>query len=178
LRAEGHAPALAGRRRQRTHARPAGALLAPGLRAGHADLAAGLGGRRAAPLRRQLRAYGLVHERPVEALAEDRVVQRERAGAAADVLRRGRHYSSPLISTTPPFGPGTEPRTCSRWSRMSTTSSPRWVTRLLPIWPGPRMPLNTRAGSAEAPIEPGARTLCEPCDLGPEAKLWRLIVPA
>src|ERR687897_246180 len=36
------------------------------------------------------------------------------------------------------------------------------------------MPLNTRAGSAEAPIEPGARTLCEPCDLGPAAKLWRL----
>ena len=61
---------------------------------------------------------------------------------------------------------------------MSTTSSPRWVARLLPIWPGPRMPLNTRAGSAEAPIEPGARTLCEPCDLGPEAKLCRLIVPA
>ena len=61
---------------------------------------------------------------------------------------------------------------------MSTTSRPRWVARLLPIWPGPRMPLNTRAGSAEAPIEPGARTLCEPCDLGPEAKLWRLIVPA
>ena len=30
---------------------------------------------------------------------------------------------------------------------------------------------------AEAPIEPGARTLCEPWDLGPLAKLWRLIVP-
>ena len=39
------------------------------------------------------------------------------------------------------------------------------------------MPLNTRDGVAEAPIEPGARTLCEPCDLGPLAKLWRLIVP-
>ena len=43
--------------------------------------------------------------------------------------------------------------------------------------PGPRMPLNTREGVAEAPIEPGARTLCEPWDFGPEAKLWRLIVP-
>ena len=40
------------------------------------------------------------------------------------------------------------------------------------------MPLNTRAGSAEAPIEPGARTLCEPCETGPRWKLWRLIVPA
>ena len=39
------------------------------------------------------------------------------------------------------------------------------------------MPLNTRAGSAEAPIEPGARTLCEPCETGPRWKLWRLIVP-
>ena len=39
------------------------------------------------------------------------------------------------------------------------------------------MPLNTREGVAEAPIEPGARTLCEPWDLGPLAKLWRLIVP-
>ena len=39
------------------------------------------------------------------------------------------------------------------------------------------MPLNTREGVAEAPIEPGARTLCEPCDFGPAAKLWRLIVP-
>ena len=39
------------------------------------------------------------------------------------------------------------------------------------------MPLKTRAGSADAPIEPGARTLCEPWDLGPALKLWRLIVP-
>ena len=39
------------------------------------------------------------------------------------------------------------------------------------------MPLKTRAGYAAAPIEPGARTLCEPCDLGPLAKPWRLIVP-
>ena len=42
--------------------------------------------------------------------------------------------------------------------------------RLLPIWPGPRMPFITRDGQAEAPIEPGARTLCEPCDFGPLAK--------
>ena len=44
--------------------------------------------------------------------------------------------------------------------------------------PGPLMPLNTREGVAEAPIEPGARTLCEPCDFGPALKLWRLMVPA
>jgi len=39
------------------------------------------------------------------------------------------------------------------------------------------MPFITRAGQADAPIEPGARTLCEPWDLGPLAKPWRLIVP-
>src|SRR6185437_13094936 len=82
-------------------------------------------------------------------------------------------------STTPPRGPGTEPRTISRFSLASTAtiSRPFCVTRLLPICPGPRIPFITRAGHAEAPIEPGARTLCEPCDFGPLEKLWRLIVP-
>ena len=51
------------------------------------------------------------------------------------------------------------------------------MIRLLPIWPGPRMPLNTREGVADAPIEPGARTLCEPWLTGPREKLWRLTVP-
>ena len=51
------------------------------------------------------------------------------------------------------------------------------MTRLPPIRPGIRMPLKTRAGSALAPIEPGARTLCEPWVTGPRLKLWRLIVP-
>ena len=40
------------------------------------------------------------------------------------------------------------------------------------------MPLKTRDGVADAPIEPGLRTLCEPCDTGPRWKLCRLIVPA
>ena len=39
------------------------------------------------------------------------------------------------------------------------------------------MPLNTRDGVADAPIEPGARTLCDPCVTGPREKLCRLIVP-
>ena len=39
------------------------------------------------------------------------------------------------------------------------------------------MPLKTRDGVADAPIEPGARTLCEPCVTGPREKLWRLTVP-
>ena len=36
----------------------------------------------------------------------------------------------------------------------------------------------TRLGQALAPIEPGARLLCEPWLIGPRLKLWRLIVPA
>ena len=51
------------------------------------------------------------------------------------------------------------------------------MTRSMPIWPGPFMPLKTREGVADWPIEPGARTLCEPWETGPREKLWRLIVP-
>jgi hypothetical protein len=54
---------------------------------------------------------------------------------------------------------------------MSAISRPFWVMRLLPIWPGIRIPLKTRAGKALAPIEPGARTLCEPWLTGPRLKL-------
>jgi hypothetical protein len=39
---------------------------------------------------------------------------------------------------------------------ISTIVRPRWVIRPPPIRPGPRMPFITRAGQAEAPIEPGA----------------------
>ena len=51
------------------------------------------------------------------------------------------------------------------------------MTRLLPIWPGPRMPLNTRDGVGGRADRAGARTLCEPWLTGPRVKLWRLIVP-
>ena len=82
-------------------------------------------------------------------------------------------------STKPFFGPGTEPFTSSRFCSGSTAwiTRPTWVTRLPPIRPAILIPLNTREGVAEAPIEPGARTLCEPWLFGPRLKLWRLIVP-
>ena len=54
---------------------------------------------------------------------------------------------------------------------------PGCVTRVPPMRPGIFVPLNTRDGYAEAPIEPGLRTLCEPCETGPRVKPWRLIVP-
>ncbi len=51
------------------------------------------------------------------------------------------------------------------------------MTRTPPIRPAIFWPLKTRDGVADAPIEPGLRTLCEPCETGPRWKLWRLIVP-
>ena len=63
------------------------------------------------------------------------------------------------------------------WST-AWTRSPTCVTRLEPIWPAIFWPRKTRDGVADAPIEPGARTLCEPCETGPRLKLCRLIVPA
>src|SRR3954451_3842490 len=79
----------------------------------------------------------------------------------------------------PCLGPGTAPLTSSRFRSvsMSWTVRPSCVTRLPPMRPAILMPLRTRDGVADAPIEPGFRMLCEPCERGPELKLWRLIVP-
>ena len=82
LRTEGDAAARALRRRERPGAGSAGALLAEGLRAGHRDLAAGPRRRRAAPARGLLRPDRLVHERHVERLAEDGLVEVDLAGLA------------------------------------------------------------------------------------------------
>ena len=51
------------------------------------------------------------------------------------------------------------------------------MTRTPPIRPAIFCPLKTRDGVADAPIEPGLRTLCEPWETGPRWKLCRLIVP-
>ena len=95
------------------------------------------------------------------------------------VLARACAFSS-LISTMPFFGPGTAPLTSSRLfsTSISCTCSPTWVTRLPPRRPAIFIPLKTRDGVAEAPIEPGLRMLCEPCVFGPRWKRCRLIVPA
>src|SRR3954464_14883337 len=64
----------------------------------------------------------------------------------------------------PFFGPGTAPLTRSRFRSVSTecTVRPTCVTRLPPIRPAIFMPLMTRDGVADAPIEPGVRMLCDP----------------
>ena len=102
----------------------------------------------------------------------------ERRAAAAELGSGPSHRCAPPRSR--PCGPGTAPRTSIRLrsGMISTTVRPRWVTRPPPIRPGPRMPLNTREGVAEAPIEPGrAHVVRAVATWGREAKLWRLIVP-
>src|SRR4051812_35620339 len=106
----------------------------------------------------------------------------------SDECKAATHYSllithyflAFLIITTLPVAPGTAPRTISRLFSMSTraTVRPFTVTRSSPMWPEERVPLMTRDGYADWPIEPGARTFMEPCDSGPRLKLWRLTVPA
>ena len=49
--------------------------------------------------------------------------------------------------------------------------------RLPPIRPAARMPLTTRDGNDEAPIDPGARWNIDPCVAAPPAKWCRLTTP-
>ena len=90
---------------------------------------------------------------------------------------RSQRWSADSVALPPPrlladlddafFGPGTAPLTRSEFSSGSTawTRSPTCVTRLEPIWPA-IFCREDADGVAEAPIEPGLRTLCEPC--GPD----------
>src|SRR5439155_18600014 len=131
----------------------------------------------------ELRANGLVHKVRLHLGTEDRRLERDLLLRAPEQGRlrcsRRRHHTS-RISTSPLAGPGTEPLIRSRFRSGSTacTTRPRCVTRSPPIRPAIRIPLNTRDGVAEAPIEPGLRTLCDPWLTGPLLKLCRLIVPA
>src|ERR1700691_6607755 len=83
-----------------------------------------------------------------------------------------------VITRYPPLGPGTLPSTTSRLSSLlrPSTRKLRTVTRSTPMCPDMRMPLNTRDGNAEEPMEPVIWNI-EPCDLGPPAKLCRLTTP-
>src|SRR5271155_2157382 len=61
-----------------------------------------------------------------------------------------------MITRYPPCGPGTLPSTTKRFSSLSTpkTRRLRCVTRAWPICPDMRIPLNTREGNADEPIDP------------------------
>ena len=71
------------------------------------------------------------------------------------------------------FAPGTAPRTRMRLesARMRTTRRFFTFTRSPPVRPAMRVPLNTRPGVAQPPIEPGLRWLrCAPCEAETPAK--------
>src|SRR5690606_25861220 len=74
------------------------------------------------------------------------------------------HYFSPRLTavrtiTRPPVRPGTAPLISSTPFSASTLCTNRFcvVMRSLPIRPDIRVPLKTRPGVAQPPIEPGRR---------------------
>src|SRR5690606_12554540 len=147
----------------------AGALLAVLLGATAADLATGLRVVRALTGSGQLSHHDLVHQRDVRLDVEDLRGQLHRAvgptGRGLHLDRRGHAVTPPFAALRtkrrPPFGPGTAPMISSRPPSPRTwwTLRPCVVTRLLPIRPDMRTPLNTRPGVAQPPIEPGVRWL-------------------
>src|SRR6266540_2703056 len=183
-RREGDTAAGPVRGARRAGAGTAGALLAPRLCPSTGHKAAALGRARAGAPVIHLRAHGLVDDVQLQLRAEDVFLERDvlrlLAGGVEQRCFRRCHLVSSRTSTKAFFGPGTAPLTSSRLrsASISCTTRPTCVTRLPPIRPDIFMPLKTRAGVADAPIEPGLRMLCEPCDLGPRRKLCRLIVPA
>ena len=81
----------------------------------------------------------------------------------------------------PPRGPGTAPRTriSSRSASAWTTSRFSVVTWCPPMRPAMRVPLKTRAGVAQAPMDPGERCfLWLPWAAPWPLKLWRFMAPA
>ena len=115
-----------------------------------------------------------MHERAVELGAERRLV--EVGLAAAEDGSAGLAIGPDLHDAV--RGPGTEPRTKQVLLGVDLHDLEAALgARLLPIWPGIFWPGSTRDGVADAPIEPIARTLCEPCETGPREKPWRLMPP-
>src|SRR5262245_7170463 len=77
------------------------------------------------------------------------------------------HWSFRFFTNTRPFvGPGTAPRIRSMFCSGSTPTTSRFFTVRFtpPMRPGRRLPLITRDGYAEAPIEPGCLPAVGPCD--------------
>src|SRR5262249_42737222 len=144
--------------------------------------ATGLGRVRALAGRGLLGHDDLVHQRDVGGHVEDLRGEFDGAvGLATDLLDRQREvclfleaghawappFTALLTITTPPLRPVIAPLISSRPFSASTLCTDRFcvVTRSLPIRPDMRMPLNTRPGVAQPPIEPGRRcTACAPCE--------------
>src|SRR5579871_436803 len=157
------------RRANRTHTRPASALLFPELFAGASHFGPGFGLVGARPQSRLVLTNRFVKQRLVDFGAKHFVGQLQ----VADLLiiqihyidcRHGSYLFALRTITYPPFGPGTAPFTTSTLSSRSTSTISRFrtVTRSCPMWPAMRIPGSTREGKLEAPIEPGARWNIDP----------------
>src|SRR5262249_31312364 len=150
-----------------------GALLLPGLLAATRDFAAPLGvvGSRAS--RRQFTDHRLMHQGNAHGPVKYRR-QFQCGVALAAEYGDGRHRCLPSLafccgalvcltllrtSTRPPLAPGIAPRSKRRFCSGITRTTGRFSTvrRSPPMRPGRWCPGQTREGSDEAPMEPGAR---------------------
>src|SRR5829696_162994 len=144
-------------------ARTAGPLLAPRLRPPARDEAARLPAPRVLARGGRLAANGLVDEVRLHLGGEDGLCERHVLRLLAGKIEEGcfwrshlRHHLLSSRMTTMPFRwPGTAPFRRSRFcsGSRSTTVRPTWVMRLLPICPAIFIPLKTREGVADAPID-------------------------
>src|SRR5437016_10412949 len=118
----------------------------------------------------------------VNRLREQLVGQRRRALLAAVGCEELRvHESSRFFTTTRPFeGPGIAPLTRITCCSASTATTSRFlmVRFTAPMCPGRRLPLMTRDGYADEPIEPGCLPCVGPCEACPATNLWRFTTPA
>src|SRR4030095_6339228 len=184
---------------RRPDLRTAGALLLVGLLAAAADEGAVLGLVGATAFRRVLPHDRFPHEVGLDRAREHGVAQVDRPdllvlaihyiechgyflpffGFSACGFGSGFRATARRITTTPSGAPGTAPRNTSRWFSMSTLTTRRFrvVMREPPIRPAARMPLTTRDGNEDAPIDPGARWNIEPCVAAPPPKWCRFTTP-
>src|SRR3954453_16864218 len=125
---------------------------------------------------RELRRHHLVDQRDVRGHVEE--LRRELDA----LLSHGQApFTASRTSTMRPRVPGPAPLTSSSPFTASTAWTVRFrtVVRSWPIRPAIRMPLKTRDGVEEAPIETGFRGLRgEPWLGGTPLKLWRFMTPA
>ena len=173
---------------------PAGALLLERLPAAAGHLGPGLGALGPGPGRGQLGGDDLVQHRHVGLDAEEVGVEGPGPGGRAvrpvHVDPRRVDGCRPSLASLdgvadehqaaagPGHGALEQQQVCAR-RRPGRPRRLRVVTRSPPIWPAIRVPLNTRAGVAQAPMEPGARWCLWLPWLAPwPLKLWRFIAPA
>src|SRR6267143_1348073 len=164
------------RRPDRAHARATRALLLPELAARAAYFALFLDLVRAPAQSPQIPPRGFVQQVLIHLRAKDRVRQFDLADFLATQIDyiHDRHnlvsfsiqnvltyfaFFALRMKIYVPLGPGTDPRTSSRFSSVSIFTTFRFfaVTFWFPMWPGKCWFFQTRDGNELPPIPPGAR---------------------